>query len=74
MEKGEYLYSRGDGFVSRLNVNNPRPIANEVVYGEKWGWVKPTARQERLAAERQAREEAAQPPPAPPDEDEGVMV
>jgi hypothetical protein len=56
-----------------LNVNNPRPTANEIVYGERWGWVKPTARQERLAAERQAREEA-QAPPAPPDEDEGVMV
>jgi hypothetical protein len=36
--------------------------------------VKPTARQERLAAERQAREEAQSRPPAPPEEDEGVMV
>ena len=72
IEEVEHLYSR-NGFLTRLNVNNPKPTANEIVYGERWGWVKPTARQERLAAERQAREEA-QPPPAPPEEDEGVMV
>jgi hypothetical protein len=77
IEEVEHLYSRGGGFLTRCNVNNPRPTANEIIYGDKWGWVKPTARQERLAAERQAREEAALPPPppaAPAEEDEGVMV
>jgi hypothetical protein len=74
IEEVEHLYSRGGGFVSRLNVNNPRPTANEVVYGEKWGWTKPTARQERLAAERQARQATQSPPLARPDEDDGIAV
>lgn len=73
IEEVEHLYSRS-GFLTRVNVNNPKPTANEIVYGERWGWVKPTARQERLAAERQAREQAQSPPSAPPEEDEGVMV
>lgn len=41
IDEVEHVYSRSGGFITTLSVKFPQPLANDIIYGKEWGWVKP---------------------------------